>query len=138
MLEQSNRFLQNGYTITISSRQNNLQGSYVKRYSDGLHPYEISQEELIPLQNFPNLIQKLSEGYILQVTTPTLLLCGIIGKEETEGPYCENKCLEVCEQVYETNYYRLLSRLDAKLSLNESFSVPIQYKKSYKGESRYE
>lgn len=138
MFELSNRFLHQGYTITISSKENKLQGSCIKKFSDGIHPYELPSDELIIIQTFPNIIEQLSQGCILQITMPTLLLCAIIGEERTEGPYCENKYLDVKDRVYETNYYRVLSSLDTKLSLCNDLSGPKQYKKIYEGESRYE
>ena len=138
MFGLSDRYLQQGYIVTISKKENKIQGSYIKKFSDGLHPYELPPEELMTIQTFPNIDERLSQGCILQVSMPTLLLCGIIGEERTEGPYCENKCLDVKEQVYETNFYRILSSLDTKLSLHDDFSIHKQYKKIYKGESEYE
>ncbi len=140
MLDLPNVVLKNGYTITIGKTQNILRGSYIKRFSDGLHAYELPSEDLESLHQFPSIIESLSQSQILQVSMPTYLMCGIIGEKKTEGPYCENEYLEVHEQQLACNYYELLSKLDKEISKSkqDGASVPKQYKKLYKGESRYE
>lgn len=143
MLELSNIVLKRGYTITISKQkgQDSLHGSYVKRFPNGLHPYELPEEEIKPLHNFPNIVERLNDGAILQVSKPICLLQGIVGKEKTEGPYCETEYLEVHAQISTESYFELLYNLDMQLASMRTQDEPNdqkQYRKLYKGEDRYE
>ena len=143
MLELSEIVLKRGYTITISklNGQKKLQGSYKKRFPNGLHPYELPETELQVYQELPNILERLEQGEILQITKPMYLFEGIIGIEKLEGPYGEISFLEEHEENKSENLRELLCDLDIKLATSKTqikSTDQKQYRKLYKGEDRYE
>ena len=143
MLELSEFVLRRGYTLFISKRRYTakIQGTYSKYLADGLHFSELPLEELKPLQKLPNIMEHLSRGEILQISMPEYPFEGIIGSMKTESTYCEKGYLEVHEESKDYNLHKMLVELDTKLSItqrHESAQDAVQYKKLYKGESRYE
>ena len=142
MLEFSNQILKRGYTIYISKNKikGQLQGTYLKSFCDGIHPYELPKQELQSIIHLPCIMEELDQNGILQVSQSGYLVAGIIGQQKTDGPYCEKEYLEVHGQKQSFDYHEMLVDLEVQLAAskrNKSDSV-IQYTKLYKGVDRYE
>ena len=143
MLELSERIMREGYTITvIKESSKDFSGLYTKKMSTGLKSYELPEEELAIIPHLANISELLSKGGILQINTSGLRFQTVIGIEKTEGQYCQQKYLEVHGITEGFDYYDCLINLDTKLD-EELYRAgnsekPLQYKKLYKGENRYE
>lgn len=140
MLDLSQRVLKSGYTIYISKKADNLHGTYLQDSANGLHVYELPQEELEPLTNFNGILTYLNNGALLQVHQRGPQITSVIGMEKTEGPYCETKYLEVQGEKRDFDYVDTLVGLDIELANQQSNNKNdvIQYTKLYKGVDRYE
>lgn len=142
MLELSENILRQGYTITITKERNTdkIQGLYTKKMSEGLHAYELPQEELKVISHLPNIGELLSDGEMLQASMPGLSFQTTIGSEKTEGPHCETKYLEVHGEAQSFGYCDCLISLNEQLGAKrwQQDTKAPQYKKLYRGENKYE
>lgn len=138
MTEFTENKLRQGYTFFISKNHDKpLKASYQICLQQGIIANELPKAELRILKNFPNIINSLSEGALLQVHALGGIYYATLGNKKTEGPYCEKEYLEVIDQVTGFSYYELLTYLDINLAEKNMCNIK-EYKKLYKGEKRYE
>ena len=130
----------NGYVIYISKRKGKLNGSYLKYVQKkGICPYELTDEEMKPIENLKEIMNSLEKGSLLQISAEGCIIRSMIGNIKTEGPYCEKEFFEVIEETAKSNYYESLIDLNLKLAVNQNnLDKNKELKKLYKGVDRYE
>lgn len=135
--------LRQNYIVYIRKRKGKetITGTYLKNFTDGIHPYEIPTKELESIKHLPEIMELLDSGALLQIDMPDYLIRAIIGNEKTEGPYCETEYLEVIDEKKGYSFPGTLVDLDISLAsnLNKRRKGEVkEYKKLYKGVDKYE
>ena len=137
--------LSSNYTIYIRKNKDKdeLVGTKLKRLPRGVFADELPKDALVSINNLKEIIEKLEEGNLLQVTRDGRAIYSVIGMTKTEGPYCEKKYLEVSSDAKGFSYYESLVNLNMNIQTEkEMVSIKSdglkEYKKLYEGVDKYE
>lgn len=131
--------LKEGYTLYLSfDSEKNVKGGYLRRVEDGLWSCPLVGNEVVLVDNFPNILTSLEEGRTLQMYRSGYdMITAMLGRVTFEGPYGEIKCLDQAFLAYHSGSIPTLMELDAILEKNKE--NPMEYKKAYRlyGSDKY-
>lgn len=141
MLELSKKILDNGQTMFLKLNKSlGLQGTYFTYFKDGICPDKLPESELTPIRLLSNLMEELKKGATIQFHKSDYMIDSLIGYEKSEGIFNEIKYLEIYHRFRGYDYHQLLIDIDIKLAESkENITSDVkEYKKLYKGDSKYE
>lgn len=134
------KILNEGYTIFFKSNSYlGLHGTYIKHFKDGIYPYNLPQEELLHIRILPHVMEALNNGFIIQLNKPNYMIMALLGIEKTEQDSKE-KYLELHNEYKGVDLSTILINMETDLShqSKDDTTDVKEYKKLYKGESKYE
>lgn len=91
--------------------------SGVKNVDGSMELLELPQEAMEEILLYPHLQEQILGGSLVQIASEGLDVAVIVGKSTSEGPYCENECLDVLAQVTDTCLFSAFGKVERELAL---------------------
>ncbi len=122
-----------GFTCYVSvDESKNINISYLKAIGEGLIPVEAIGVEEAVIREFPNIMDYLSRGYLMEIFTPDMgnMIVAMLGKHVYEGPYAEEEAIEDIEVETHSDVVRTLMSMDEALGKKDKNKY--DYKRAYR------